>query len=90
MNRHSFWCDVSKNNPCDCGFTWIEQARHILLEIYQCGHSYVNEYTDDWVCFYCNETDELAYNKKENIEHSQYCPYNKLHKFLEQHNELPQ
>lgn len=86
MNRHSFWCDVNKNNPCDCGFAWIEQARHLLLEIYNSGVPFID--TGYWECWYCNQ--EVAEHMFNQNEHHKQCEYLKLHKFLEQHNELPQ
>lgn len=82
MGNHSYWCDVSKNAPCDCGFEEIKLARSILLEIQKEDYYYYDDYKDEYICFYCYESQDAVLGQTPTISHKIDCVYLKLHNFL--------
>lgn len=79
MNRHSFWCDVSKNNPCDCGFEYIKQSQALIKQF-----TAINPCHNNLYCTFCGASIESQWS--ESTEHGRECIYLKFHNFLEQHN----
>lgn len=83
MGNHSYWCDVSKNAPCDCGFEELKQARSILLEVYDLDFIYQDNRHDRYRCIGCDSSTSLY--GKSSIVHQSNCISLKVDSFLERY-----
>lgn len=79
MGNHSYWCDVSKNAPCDCGFEYIKQSQDLIQEFIS-----INPCHNKLYCTFCGASIESQWSS--NTEHDLDCIYLKLSNFLEQYN----